>query len=314
MSIALFSCTPKNEKPVTADTEDFKYLVEQFADLKIMRYQVPGFEDLSLQQKELVYYLSQAALCGRDIIFDQNGKYNLAVRRTLENIYLTYDGKKEGADWQAFEIYLKRVWFSNGIYHHYASEKFLPEISQEYFKELVKNSDQSKFPAREGQTLEQLIDELMPVIFDPKVMPKKVNLAEGEDLVVTSAVNFYEGVTEKEVEAFYKGMKQPDADHPLSFGLNSKLVKENGKVLEKTWKIGGGYTEAIEKIVFWLEKAITVSETPEQKAALIKLVEYYKTGDLKTWDEYNVLWVEDLKSDIDVVNGFIETYEDPIRP
>ncbi|MEI6061206.1 MAG: dihydrofolate reductase [Bacteroidota bacterium] len=312
MSLALFSCTNGDKKSKTESGTDFKFLVEQFADLKIMRYQVPGFESLNLEQKKLVYYLSQAALCGRDIIFDQNGKYNLAIRRTLENIYLTYSGKKEGAEWQAFEVYLKRVWFSNGIYHHYASDKFLPGIDISYFNELVKNSDQSKFPLKTGQSVEQLMAELRPVMFDPGVMPKKVNLAPDADLVLTSAVNFYEGVNEAEVEAFYKGMKQADALHPLSFGLNSNLVKENGKIVEKTWKIGGGYTQAIEKIVFWLEKAMEVAENPEQKAALGKLVEYYTTGDLRTWDEYNVLWVEDLKSDIDVVNGFIESYEDPL--
>jgi len=312
MSLTLFSCTPKNETPATAGTEDFKYLVEQFADLKIMRYQVPGFEELTLEQKELVYYLSQAALCGRDIIFDQNGKYNLAIRRTLENIYISMSGKKEGPEWEAFEIYLKRVWFSNGIYHHYASEKFLPGFSKEYFNIWVRNSNLSGFPVRDGQDVGQLIEELIPIMFDPGIMPKKVNLDSDADLVLTSAVNFYEGVNEAEVEAFYKGMKQADPEHPLSFGLNSNLVKENGKVVEKIWKIGGGYTEAIEKIVFWLEKAITVAENPEQKATLTKLVEYYKTGDLKTWDEYNVLWVNDLKSDIDVVNGFIESYEDPL--
>jgi dipeptidyl-peptidase-3 len=259
-----------------------------------------------------VYYLSQAAICGRDIIFDQNGKYNLAIRRTLENIYETYSGKKEGEDWQAFEVYLKRVWFSNGIYHHYASEKFLPGISIEYFNELVAKSDQTKFPLREGQTVDQLIAELTPAIFDPSFLPKKVNRESGVDIVLTSAVNFYEGVNEAEVDAFYKAMKQADPEHPLSYGLNSNLVKENGKIIEKTWKLGGGYSEAIEQIIYWFEKAIPVAENQEQKAILAKLVEYYKTGDLKTWDEYNVLWVSDLKSDIDVVNGFIESYEDPL--
>jgi dipeptidyl-peptidase-3 len=312
MTIALFSCKSGSEKTKNSANEDFKYLVEQFADLKIMRYQVPGFDSLTLQQKELVYYLSQAAICGRDIIFDQNGKYNLAIRRTLENIYQTYSGKKEGEDWQAFEVYLKRVWFSNGIYHHYASEKFLPGISIEYFNELVAKSDQTKFPLREGQNVDQLMAELTPAIFDPSFLPKKVNRESGVDIVLTSAVNFYEGVNEAEVEAFYKAMKQADPEHPLSYGLNSNLVKENGKIVEKTWKLGGGYSEAIEKIIYWLEKAIPVAENLEQKAILTKLVEYYKTGDLKTWDEYNVLWVSDLRSDIDVVNGFIETYEDPL--
>lgn len=312
MSIVLFSCNSKNHQASTESSGDFKFLVEQFADLKIMRYQVPSFEQLTLQQKELVYYLSQAALCGRDIIFDQNGVFNLATRRTLENIYLTYTGKKEGVEWQAFEVYLKRVWFSNGVYHHYASDKFLPGFSQAYFRELVQNSDQSKFPVNNGQTVTQLINQLSPIIFDPDFMPKKVNLDPNADIVLTSAVNFYEGVTEDEVESFYKSMKQPDPERPLSFGLNSRLHKENGKVVEEIWKIGGKYSQAIEKIVFWLEKAATVAENQEQKAALVKLIEFYKTGDLKTWDEYNVLWVEDLKSDIDMVNGFIESYEDPL--
>lgn len=312
MSIVQFSSATKNEKPKSEGPSDFKFLVEQFADLKIMRYQVPGFEDLTPEQKELVYYLSQAALCGRDIIFDQNGKYNLAIRRTLENIYLTYNGSRDGSGWLAFEVYLKRVWFSNGIHHHYASEKFLPGISIAYFNELVQNSDQAKFPLKHGQTVGQLVTELIPVMFDPEIMPKKVNLDANADLVLTSAVNFYEGVNESEVEAFYKNLKQTDPEHPLSFGLNSTLVKENGKIVEKTWKIGGGYSEAIEKIVFWLDKAVAVAENPEQKATLAKLAEYYNTGNLKTWDEYNVLWVKDLKSDIDVVNGFIESYEDPL--
>lgn len=310
--ILISSSFPPKQNSKIDGSQDFKYLVEQFADLKIMRYQVPGFEELTIDQKTLIYYLSQAALCGRDIIFDQNGKYNLAIRRTLENIYLTFNGEKENPDWLSFEVYLKRVWFSNGIHHHYASEKFLPEISKEYFEKLVKYSDQAKFPVKEGQKVGQLIAELIPVIFDAGILPKKVNLDPKDDIVITSAVNFYEGVNEAEVENFYKEMKQADPEHPLSFGLNSSLVKDNGKVIEKIWKIDGKYSEAIERIVFWLEKAITVAENTEQEATLTKLVEYYKTGDLKTWDEYNVLWVNDLKSDIDVVNGFIESYEDPL--
>ncbi len=308
-----FSGTSKKEDIAnTAEAADFTFLVEQFADLKIMRFQVPGFEELTVRQKVLVYYLSQAALCGRDITFDQNGKYNLVIRRTLENIYLTYNGNKENSRWQDFVVYLKRVWFSNGIYHHYASDKFLPGISLEYFNELIRGSDQEGFPFREGQRVDQLIEEISPVMFDPEIMPKKVSLDAGNDLVLASAVNFYEGVNEAEAEAFYKGLEQTDPLHPLSFGLNSKLVKEKGVVFEKIWKMGGGYSPAIEKIVFWLEKAITVAENPEQEAALIKLSEYYTSGDLKTWDQYNVLWVKDLNSDIDVVNGFIESYEDPL--
>jgi dipeptidyl-peptidase III len=312
MAFILNACTTgtKNESP--ASPTDFKFLVEQFADLKIMRYQVPGFENLSLNQKELVYYLSQAAVCGRDIIFDQNGKYNLAIRRSLENIYSTYSGDKGSEDWKKFTVYLKRVWFSNGIYHHYGSEKFLPAFSREYFNELVSKSDASKFPVRTGQTVKQLIDEITPVMFDPRLLPKKVNLEEGVDLVKTSAVNFYDGVTESEVESFYKGMKQPDPMKPLSFGINSKLIKENGALVEKTWKVGGMYSPAIEKIVFWLQKAVSVAENEQQKEWLNKLIAYYTTGDLKTWDEYNVLWASDLESNVDVANGFIENYEDPL--
>lgn len=311
--IFLSACKQQGSGDKSASADDFKYLVEQFADLKIMRYQVPGFNELSLKEKELVYYLSQAAICGRDILFDQNGKYNLAIRRVMENIYLTYKGDKSSESWKKFEIYLKRIWFSNGIYHHYASDKIIPGFTRDYFTDLVTNSDQAKFPVREGQSVQQLIAELTPVIFDPLVLPKKVSLDSGSDLVKASAVNFYENVTEQEVDNFYALMVQPDKDRPLSLGLNSKVVKENGKIQEKTYKLGGLYTEAIEKIIFWLEKAITVAENEHQKNTLIKLVEYYKTGDLKTWDDYSVLWVTDLQSNIDVVNGFIENYEDPLR-
>jgi dipeptidyl-peptidase III len=312
MTIALTSCNSGPKKETRDSAGEFKFLVEQFADLKIMRYQIPGFESLDLKQKELVYYLSQAALCGRDIIFDQNGKFNLAIRRSLENIYSTYSGDKNTEEWKGFVVYLKRIWFSNGIYHHYGSEKFLPGFSRTYLNELVKQSDQSKFPLRPGQSVDELMKELTPVMFDPNVLPKKVNLETGVDLIKTSAVNFYEGVTEDEVENFYKGMKQPDPDKPLSFGINSKLVKENGKIVEKTWKVGGMYSPAIEKIVFWLKKAVEVAENEQQKQWLSKLIEYYETGNLKTWDEYNVLWATDLTSNVDVVNGFIENYADPL--
>lgn len=312
MIVSLSACNNGQKTENKADSGEFKFLVEQFADLKIMRYQVPGFDSLSTSQKELVYYLSQAALCGRDILFDQNGKYNLAIRRTLENIYSTYNGKKEGSDWNEFVVYLKRVWFSNGIYHHYGSEKFIPGFKQDYFAELVKNSDQKGFPVKEGETVEQLMKELTPVIFDPTVLPKKVNLDAGVDLVKTSAVNFYDGVTEDEVETYYKSMKQPDPEHPLSLGLNSMLVKQDGKLIEKTWKVGGMYSPAIEQIVFWLGKAETVAENDVQKQWIHKLIEYYQTGDLKTWDDYNVIWAGDHKSHIDAVNGFIENYTDPL--
>ncbi|MBK7174575.1 MAG: dihydrofolate reductase [Bacteroidales bacterium] len=312
MIIIMSACTPKESKETSASADDFKYLLEQFADLKIMRYQVPGFDELSLKQKEMIYYLSQAAVCGRDILFDQNGKYNLAVRRVMENIYSTYTGDKNSESWKKFEVYLKRIWFSNGIYHHYASDKILPGFTKDYFNELIKNSDQDKFPVRDGKSVEDLVVELSPVIFDPLYYPKKVSLDSGSDLVKASAINFYDGVTEEEVDAFYGSMKQADPEHPIALGLNSKVVKENGKLVEKVYKLGGLYSEAIEKIVFWLGKAAAVAENEHQKNTLLKLVDYYKTGDLKTWDEYNVMWVTDLTSDIDVVNGFIENYEDPL--
>ncbi|NVO20385.1 MAG: dihydrofolate reductase [Bacteroidetes bacterium] len=312
MTIILNSCNQPKKEDSSSKPVEFKFLLEQFADLKIMRYQVPGFESLDLKQKELIYYLSQAAISGRDIIFDQNGRYNLAIRRTMENIYSTYSGDKSSEEWKNFVVYLKRIWFSNGIYHHYGSEKFLPSFSQDYFMELVKNTDQSKFPVRPGQSVDQLIAELIPFIFDPNVLPKKVNLETGTDLVKTSAVNFYDGLSEEEVEGFYKGMAQPNPQEPLSFGINSKLVKENGKLMEKVWKIGGMYSSAIEKIVFWLNKATEVAENEQQKQWLEELISYYQTGDLKTWDKYNVLWVSDHISNVDVVNGFIENYEDPL--
>ncbi len=304
----LSSCN--NKKDVTSGN-DFSFFSEKFADLNILRYQVPGFDELTPQQQELIYYLSEATKCGRDILYDQNGKYNLAVRRTLENIYQTYNGEKSGEDWENFVVYLKRIWFSNGIYHHYASDKIMPEFSKEYFNTLVENSDQTLFPVKEGETVADLVKTLEPVMFDPNYLPKGVNLQEGVDIVQTSAVNFYEGVTQKEVEDFYDNMKQPNPERPLSLGLNSKVYKENGVIKEDVYKLGGKYSEAIEKIIYWLEKAITVAENEQQKAGFEKLIEYYKTGCLQTWDDYNVIWVQDLASTVDYINGFIETYGDP---
>jgi dipeptidyl-peptidase-3 len=312
ITFMMTSCNTTVKQEETTSDKDFKFLLEQFADLKIMRYQVPGFEQLDLRQKELVYYLSQAALCGRDIIYDQNGRYNLAIRRTLENIYLTFPGDKTSSEWKEFVIYLKRIWFSNGIYHHYGSEKFIPGFSKEFFIDLVKQSKQDGFPLKPDQTVDQLMTELLPVIFDPTVLPKKINLEDGADMVKTSAVNFYSGLTEAEVDSYYNSIKQPDPEKPLSLGINSMLVKENGRITEKTWKVGGVYSAAIEKIVYWLEKAVTVAENDQQKKWLEKLVEYYNTGDLKTWDDFNVLWAGDRKSNVDAVNGFIENYNDPL--
>ena len=299
-------------KTTTAEADKFDYTVEQFADLQILRYRVPGFENLSLQQKELVYYLTEAALQGRDILFDQNGKYNLRIRRTLEAIYTGYKGDKNTPDFKAMEVYLKRVWFSNGIHHHYGSEKFVPGFAPEFFKEAMLSVDASTLPLAEGQTAEQLCDELSPVIFDPTVMPKRVNQAAGEDLVLTSACNYYDGVTQKEAEDFYNAMKDPKDEMPVSYGLNSRLVKENGKIQEKIWKVGGLYGQAIDKIVYWLKKAEGVAENPEQKAVIAELIKFYETGDLKTFDEYAILWVKDLNSLVDFVNGFTESYGDPL--
>ena len=309
-AVLLTGCS--GTKKTTAQADKFDYTVEQFADLQILRYRVPGFEDLSLKQKELVYYLTEAALEGRDILFDQNGKYNLRIRRMLEVIYTNYKGDKNSIDFKNMETYLKRVWFSNGIHHHYGSEKFVPGFSQDFLKQAVLDVDPALLPLAEGQTAEQLCEQIFPVIFDPTIMPKRVNQADGEDLVLTSACNYYDGVTQAEAEAFYAKMKDPKDETPVSYGLNSRLVKENGKIQEKVWKVGGLYTQALEKIVYWLKKAEGVAEDDAQKAAISKLIEFYETGDLKTFDEYAILWVKDLNSRIDVVNGFTESYGDPL--
>ena len=304
--LILASCATKQEK------DDFDYTVESFADLEILRYKVPGFEELSLKQKELVYYLSEAAAYGRDILYDQNGKWNLAIRRTLEAIYQNYTGDRESQDFKNFEVYLKRVWFSNGIHHHYGCDKFVPEFSQEFFTEAVKSLDPKTLPLTTGVSVDDLLNTLTPVIFDPSVMPKRVNQAAGEDLIVTSACNYYDGVTQAEAEAFYNKMKNPKDETPISYGLNSRLVKRNGKIVEETYKVGGLYTEAIEKIVYWLEKAAGVAENEQQKEVIEKLIDYYQTGDLKQFDEYAILWVKDLDPQVDFVNGFTETYGDPL--
>lgn len=299
-------------KKTTVETEKFDYKVERFADLQILRYKVPGFEELSLKQKELIYYLTQAALEGRDILFDQNGKYNLRIRRLLETVYTSYNGNKESSDFKNMEIYLKRVWFSNGIHHHYGAEKFIPEFSESFLKEAVASVDSSKLPLAEGQTVEQLCDELFPIIFDAKIMPKRVNQADGEDLILTSASNYYDGVTQDEAERYYASMKDPKDETPISYGLNSRLVKKDGKLQELAWKVGGLYSPAIEKIVYWLKKAQDVAENEAQKAVIAQLIKFYETGDLKDFDEYAILWVKDLDSRIDFVNGFTETYGDPL--
>jgi dipeptidyl-peptidase-3 len=312
----LFSCSGNGEKKENKETSDFKWLTEQFADVKILRYQVPGFDSLTLNQKKLIYYLSQAALSGRDITYDQNYKNNLLVRKTLEAIYDGYTGDRNSDDFKKFIVFLKRVWFSNGIHHHYSTDKFLPEFTESYFSTLVKGAKQENLPLKKGQTVDEFISEMTPILFDPALAPKKVNQNPDEDLVTTSASNFYEGVTQKEAEDYYSMLKS-DArrnkkDTLISFGQNSKLVKENGKVAEKTWMIGGLYSPAIEKIVYWLEQALPFAENREQQNLIEKLIVYFKTGDLKTWDEYNVLWVQEANSLVDFVNGFIEVYNDPL--
>lgn len=310
MATMLTACGTQPQAPVA---DNFKYADEQFADLQMLRYKVQGFEDLTLKQKELVYYLSEAALEGRDILFDQNGKYNLVIRKMLETVYTDFKGDKTDANFKGMETYLKRVWFSNGIHHHYGCEKFVPAFTSDFFRAALKTVDASKLPLAEGQTVDQLCDEIFPIIFDPTVMPKRVNQADGEDLLLTSACNYYgEGVTQKEAEDFYAKMKNPADPCPVMFGMNSRLVKENGKIQEKTWKVGGLYTEAIERIVYWLDKAKAVAENDQQKAVIEKLIQFYNDGDLKTFDAYAIEWVKDLDSRIDFVNCFTESYGDPL--
>lgn len=294
--------------------EEFSYIVDQFADLQILRYQVPGFANLSLRQKQLLYHLSEAALMGRDILFDQNGRYNLVIRRTLEAVYLYGKVDKSSADYQAFEVYLKRVWFANGIHHHYGEDKFIPGFSEAFFDAAVRSVDTSLLPLKAGETVDALLARLKPVIFDPSVMPKRTVQSGDTDWIQASANNYYgEDVTQAEVEAFYGKMKaEGDSRCPLSYGLNSRLEKENGQLVERVWKVGGLYSEAIERIVAELEKATAFAENEKQRQIIATLIDYYRTGDLRTFDAYSILWVEDTDSQVDFVNGFIETYGDAL--
>ncbi len=310
--LAMTSCKTPSPKEEPKDSS-FQFFIEQFADLKILRYPVLGFEELTLPQKELIYYLSQAAIEGRDIIFDQNYKYNLTVRRTLEAIYENYKGDRNSENFKAFEIYLKRVWFSNGIHHHYSSDKIDPGFNASFFAELLAGIDAAKLPLKEGENKETFNARIEPIIFDMNVDFKRVNQAEGQDLIATSACNYYgDGITQAETEAFYAAMKNPNDEEPISYGLNSTLEKKDGKLTEEVWKSGGKYGEAIDKIVYWLEKALSVAENEQQKIVITYLIDYYRTGDLKTFDKYNVAWLADQQSRIDFVNGFIETYGDPL--
>lgn len=294
--------------------EKFSYIVDQFADLQILRYQVPGFENLSLRQKQLLYHLSEAALMGRDILFDQNGRYNLVIRRTLEAVYQYGTVDKSSADYQAFEVYLKRVWFANGIHHHYGEDKFIPGFSEAFFDAAVRSVDVSLLPLKAGETVDTLLARLKPVIFDSTVMPKRTVQSGDTDWIQASANNYYgEDVTQAEVEAFYGKMKaEGDSRCPLSYGLNSRLEKENGQLVERVWKVGGLYSDAIERIVAELEKAAAFAENEKQRQIIATLIDYYRTGDLRTFDAYSILWVEDTDSQVDFVNGFIETYGDAL--
>lgn len=293
--------------------DDFKYNNERFADLQMLRYKVPGFDQLSLRQKTLVYYLSEAALCGRDILFDQNGAYNLRIRKMLETVYTDYQGDRNSADFKAMETYLKQVWFSNGIHHHYGCHKFTPHFTQEFFRRALRGVDATKLPLQKGQSVDDLCNEVFPVIFNPEIMAMRVNQKDGEDLVRTSAANYYGAdVTQAEAEAFYEAQKDTLAPEPVMYGLNSRLVKKNGKLQEDKWVLNGLYGQAIKKIVFWLEKAEKVAENPSQRAVIKELVKFYTTGDLKTFDHYCILWLKDTDSMVDFVNGFIESYGDPL--
>ena len=292
--------------------KSFNYFLEQFADIKIMQFEVPGFEKLTLQHKRLLFNLSQAALCGRDILYDQNYKYNLLVRRVLEAIYIGYSGDRSNNDFTAFTIYLKKVWFANGIHHHYSAEKFVPGFSAAYFKALIALTPPNNFPLQESVSLESMIVLVEQILFDPTMAPLKINQSNTTDLLGESAVNLYEGVSQKEAEDYYSALKKQDDAKPVSHGLNSRLVKQNGKLIEEVYKVGGLYSEALEQIVFWLTKAMGEAENDSQQKVLHKLIDYYQTGDLKTWDEYNILWLHDIHSLVDVVNGFIETYQDPL--
>ena len=316
-SFLTLSCGHQSSKNPDTDRSGFiektDYSVDRFADIEILRYEAPGFESLTLQQKQLLYHLSEAALMGRDILFDQNNRYNLAIRYALEAIYNTCKSERDSPSFLALETYLKRVWFASGIHHHYSAEKFEPGFTEAFFTKCIRELTPSQLPLRQGQSTEQWLEEIIPVIFDPAVMPKRIVQSGDDDILLASANNYYEGgITQQEATSFYADMKDPNDPTPVSFGLNSRLSKENGRLNEKIWKVGGLYTEAIVKIVDELEKAIPFTENEKQKAVIEKLIEYYRTGDLKTFDAYAILWVQDLDSEIDFTNGFTETYGDPL--
>ena len=318
-AMLIIGCSPQEPadtsnavEPAAPAKAPFKVASDRFADIEVLRYQVPGFEELSLKEKKLVYYLSQAALSGRDIIWDQNYRHNLLLRKTLSAIVRSYEGDRAGESYRQLETFAKRVWFANGIHHHYSSQKMLPEFDQAAFKELLSNTPRESLPLEDDQEISILLDTLSPVLFDPSVAPVKVSLDTSQDLLTSSASNFYRDVTQAEAEAFYAARKDPEDTRPVSWGLNSQLVKVDGVITERVWKKDGMYTHSIEHIVHWLKKAVKVAENPAQKDWLQKLIRYYESGDLRDFDAYNIAWVKDTESRADSVNGFIEVYGDPL--
>ena len=293
---------------------EFCFSDERFADIQMLRYRLDGFGQLSLRQKQLVFYLSEATLCGRDITFDQFGRYNLAIRHALEAVYTDFSIDRQSADFQALAVYLKRLWFSSGIYHHYGCDKFVPAFSPEFLSDALHRVAPRRLPLGEGQSVDDLCRELFPVIFDPQVLPKRVNKADGDDLVVSSACNFYQGVSQQEAEDYYAALKQQGSqDEPPSYGLNTTLVKDDtGRIREEPWTTRGKYANAIRHIVYWLEKACLVAENERQQRAIRLLIDYYQTGNLHTFDEYSIEWLGDLEGEVDFINGFIEVYGDPL--
>lgn len=311
LSVMLASTIALNSNALV--DKNFNYKVDRFADIEVLRYEVPEFDRLTPQQKIMIYYLSQAAQAGRDIIWDQNGKYNLQIRKILEEIYKNFSGDKNSNDYKAFEKYIKQVWFGNGIHHHYSTDKFTPGFTQEFFLNEVSLLPDSVLPLKEGQNRSELLNTLIPVIFDPSIMPKRVFQDGSKDVIVNSASNLYgEGVTQKEVEDYFNNLKNPNDSTPVSYGLNSKIVKENGKIKEETYHLNGLYGQAISQIVYWLDKAKNIAENESQKNYISKLIDFYITGDLKLFDDYSILWVESTDGDVDFVNGFIESYGDPL--
>ena len=312
MMMSVLSSCKNSDKTDAGKNENFSYLVDRFADIRVLKYNLPGFDSLTVKQKEFIYYLSEATLSGRDILWDQNFKYNLRIRKTIEAIIDNYKGDKESNDYKEFIIYAKRVFFANGIHHHYSRDKFHPGFSETWFREQVKQVESSKLPLGKGVAPDQLISVLVPVIFNENLYPRKVEQKADIDIIKASATNFYSGVTQKEVEDYYNGKLNPNDSMPVSLGLNSQVVKKDGKVTEIVYKSGGLFGEVIDKIIYWLGKAKAVAENENQAQEIGLLIKYYQTGDLKDWDNYNVAWARNSESSVDYINGFIENYEDPL--